>query len=169
MRCCGILRNLPALGSALAEVGCLAFTRAVHASCRFQYTFRRLAEECQWLFTGLASVASCDGYLLLKNAKVYTVSDDVKWAQAILINEDTGLIESVGSDETVTASAPEGTEEIDMEGKLVLPGFQGKNKEDRTICSKKGCKVYNVIYRFQIIRCPPPCRGSRYQQKPLLV
>ena len=59
--------------------------------------------------------------LILKNGSVYTVDADRSWAQAIAI--ENGKIVYVGSDSGVNAISGEDTVVIDLEGKMVLPGF----------------------------------------------
>ena len=46
----------------------------------------------------------------------------MKWAQAMLINTVTGLIEKVGTEDTI--DAPTDAQVFNMEGRLILPGFQ---------------------------------------------
>jgi hypothetical protein len=59
--------------------------------------------------------------LVFKNGSIYTVDKNLSWAQAIVINNN--RIEFVGSDEAVEAFIGPETAVIDLEGKMVLPGF----------------------------------------------
>ncbi len=59
--------------------------------------------------------------LVFKNGSIYTVDNNLSWAQAIAINNN--RIEFVGSDEAVEAFIGPDTAVIDLEGKMVLPGF----------------------------------------------
>jgi len=59
--------------------------------------------------------------LLFKNGAVYTVNPASAWAQAILIKD--GLISYIGSDEGSKEFLDDDTLQIDLEGKMVLPGF----------------------------------------------
>jgi len=59
--------------------------------------------------------------LILKNGSVYTVDADRSWAQAIAIKN--GKIVYVGSDCGVEAAIGADTVVIDLDGKMVLPGF----------------------------------------------
>ncbi|MFC2063532.1 amidohydrolase [Chloroflexota bacterium] len=59
--------------------------------------------------------------LVLKNASVYAVDKERSWAQAIAIAGDRILF--VGSDADVEAYSGPETRVIDLEGKMVLPGF----------------------------------------------
>ena len=58
---------------------------------------------------------------ILTNAKIYTVNPDQPWAQAVVIND--GVIKFVGSDKQARDYMQLETELVDLEGKLVLPGF----------------------------------------------
>ncbi len=59
--------------------------------------------------------------LVLANGKVYTLDDARTWASAIAI--DDGRIVFVGTDDGVDAFVGRETRFIDLEGKMVLPGF----------------------------------------------
>jgi predicted amidohydrolase YtcJ len=59
--------------------------------------------------------------LILKNASVYTVDKQRSWAQAIAIAED--KIVFVGSDADVESYVESDTVVMDLDGKMVLPGF----------------------------------------------
>ena len=59
--------------------------------------------------------------LILKNASIYTVDKDQGWAQAIAIADD--KIVFVGSNADVDDYIESDTVVIDLDGKLVLPGF----------------------------------------------
>lgn len=58
---------------------------------------------------------------VLRNGSVYTVDPARSWAQAVVI--DGGKLVYVGSDDGVEAWIGPNTEVIDLEGKMVLPGF----------------------------------------------
>ena len=60
---------------------------------------------------------------ILHNATIYTVNDQAPWAEAIAIAAD-GEILAVGDEQTVMAFADGGSELINLQGRLVLPGFQ---------------------------------------------
>ena len=55
------------------------------------------------------------------NARVWTVNPDQEWAEAFAVKD--GKFVAVGSAEEVAALAGDGTETIDLEGDMVLPGF----------------------------------------------
>jgi len=59
--------------------------------------------------------------LVMKNASVYTVDKERSWAQAIAITD--GKIVFVGTDADVQPYIDSGTVVMDMDGKMVLPGF----------------------------------------------
>ena len=58
---------------------------------------------------------------ILTNGKIYTVNEAQPWAQALVIFD--GVIEFVGSSEQANKYLNAETQLIDLQGKLVLPGF----------------------------------------------
>lgn len=60
-------------------------------------------------------------HLVLKNGSVFTVDPDRSWAQAIAISGD--KIVFVGSNAGVEATIDTDTVVVDLDGKMVLPGF----------------------------------------------
>jgi len=58
---------------------------------------------------------------LLHNAKVYTVESTMPWADAVVVSA--GRIVFVGGNEEALALAGPSTRVVDLEGRLVLPGF----------------------------------------------
>ncbi|MCS6828314.1 MAG: amidohydrolase [Caldilinea sp.] len=63
----------------------------------------------------------CTPELILYNARIYTQDVALPWAQAVAMGE--GRILAVGEDAEVLALAGPQTEQIDLGGRLVLPGF----------------------------------------------
>ncbi len=63
-----------------------------------------------------------DAELLMFNGKVYTVNPEQIWAEAIAITD--GRVIWVGNSEDANQWQGEGTRTIDLNGKMVLPGFQ---------------------------------------------
>ncbi len=59
--------------------------------------------------------------LVLRNGAVYTVDAAQPWAQAVAVSD--GRIVEVGSDEDVDRWTAPGTRVVDLDGKMVLPGF----------------------------------------------
>ena len=59
--------------------------------------------------------------LILHNARIYTVDDALPWAQAIAVRRH--RIMAVGDDAAVLALAGPHTQQVDLRGKLVLPGL----------------------------------------------
>ncbi|TCP27903.1 hypothetical protein EV195_10162 [Tenacibaculum skagerrakense] len=55
------------------------------------------------------------------NAKIYTVNKNQLWAEAMIVEGNT--IVFIGSNSEARKVLEDGSEEIDLEGKLVLPGF----------------------------------------------
>lgn len=69
-----------------------------------------------------ASIASSET-LILTNAKIYTVDKNRSWAEAIAI-DDNGIIIAVGSEKAVFNSISADIKIIDLNGRMMLPGFQ---------------------------------------------
>jgi len=59
--------------------------------------------------------------LILKNGSVYTVDNNRTWAQAVAITD--GQIVFVGSNEGVESYIGPETVVVDIDGKMILPGF----------------------------------------------
>ncbi|MDM8349343.1 amidohydrolase [Pseudomonas sp. sp1636] len=80
-------------------------------------------------FTGLLLLASSalqaaeSAATLLHNGKFYTVNEQQPWASALAIDAD-GRILAVGDSQALQAYVDEQTEQVDLQGRLVLPGFQ---------------------------------------------
>jgi predicted amidohydrolase YtcJ len=55
------------------------------------------------------------------NGRIYTVHRSMPWAEAVLI--ENGVFSVVGTDEQVRAAAPEGTEFVDLQGRMAMPGL----------------------------------------------
>lgn len=69
------------------------------------------------------AVAAEPGTTLLRNGKIYTVNAAQPWASAMVINE-AGSIIAIGNDRDVAPFIDDVTEKVDLDGHLVLPGFQ---------------------------------------------
>ncbi len=75
------------------------------------------------LFGSSLVVADESATLLLHNAKIYTVNAQQPWASAMVIDDD-GSILAIGDDDDVAEYVDDETEVVDIQGRLVLPGFQ---------------------------------------------
>lgn len=80
------------------------------------------------ILTGIISSFSCmpksvlvKAELVFKNGQIYTVDSDRRTVQAMAVRE--GKIVGLGTDSQITAFIDETTEVIDLEDRLVLPGF----------------------------------------------
>ncbi len=60
--------------------------------------------------------------LVLTNGIVFTVDDERPWAEAVAVND--GVISFVGDAEGVLDMVGPGTEIVNLDGRLLLPGFQ---------------------------------------------
>jgi len=68
-----------------------------------------------------AATAPAPADILLRNGAVYTVDTERSWAEAIAISD--GRIDWVGADAEAGLWAGPDTDVIDLDGKMVLPGF----------------------------------------------
>ena len=59
--------------------------------------------------------------LILYNARIYTVESTLPWAEAIAIQGH--LIRAIGTNDAIRALATAATRQIDVEGRLILPGL----------------------------------------------
>lgn len=59
--------------------------------------------------------------LALTNGRIYTVDPSLPWAEAVLIEDRRFTL--VGTEEEVRAAAPPGTEFIDLQGRMAMPGL----------------------------------------------
>ncbi|MCP5100205.1 MAG: amidohydrolase, partial [Chloroflexi bacterium] len=59
--------------------------------------------------------------LVITNGRIYTVDSNQLWAEAVACRN--GRILAVGSNDDILQLAGDQTEQLDVEGKLVLPGF----------------------------------------------
>ncbi|MEE8587330.1 MAG: amidohydrolase [Acidobacteriota bacterium] len=80
-----------------------------------------LAGGLALLAAGCASEPRQAADLVLYNGKVVTVDEAGTEAQAVAVKD--GKILAVGSDDEIRSHIQEGTEEIDLEGRLAIPGF----------------------------------------------
>jgi len=67
--------------------------------------------------------AGTDKTRVLVNAKIYTVDTRRSWAQAMAINP-AGVIVGVGTRAEVLAGTGDNIDIVDLEGRMILPGFQ---------------------------------------------
>lgn len=59
--------------------------------------------------------------LVLVNGRIYTVDNDVPWAEAVAIKD--GRFSAVGDSATVTKFADEHTTVVDLDGRFAMPGL----------------------------------------------
>ncbi|WP_436371522.1 amidohydrolase [Cytobacillus sp. BC1816] len=78
--------------------------------------------------------------LVLKNGKVYTMEEDQPLAEAVVIKD--GEIQFVGSSSDVENYVGEDTEVIDLEGKMVSPGFMDGHTHPPGLWTSKLFEVY---------------------------
>ncbi|MCS0673563.1 amidohydrolase [Cytobacillus firmus] len=78
--------------------------------------------------------------LVLKNGKVYTMEEDQPLAEAVAIKD--GEIQFVGSSSDAEKYVGEDTEVIDLEGKMVSPGFMDGHTHPPGLWTSKLFEVY---------------------------
>lgn len=74
-----------------------------------------------WLYFGAAEKRSQVADLVLLNGKIFTVDDHVPLAEALAAND--GMIIAIGDDRDIRPYIGSGTEVIDLDGRLAIPGF----------------------------------------------
>jgi len=94
--------------------------------------------------------AACGGPTLpgadtvFRGGAVYTVDDDRSWAEAVAVSD--GEIVFVGSDEGVSPYIGTNTQVIDLDGKMLLPGFHdGHAHVPYGGFSLLGCSLHNDV------------------------
>ncbi len=60
--------------------------------------------------------------IIFHNAQIYTVNEEQPWAEALAIQS--GKITAIGSEADILAQATDDTQLIDLQGRMVMPGFQ---------------------------------------------
>jgi len=74
-----------------------------------------------WLYFGAAEKYSQTADLVLLNGKIFTVDDHVPLAGALAAKD--GMIVAIGDDRDIRPYIGSGTEVIDLDGRLAIPGF----------------------------------------------
>ena len=72
------------------------------------------------LVTGIAQIQECAD-LVVKNGKIFTVTNEHPFVQAVAVKD--GKILALGTSEEVAIYVGDSTEILDVNGKLVIPGF----------------------------------------------
>ncbi len=67
------------------------------------------------------STTDLSGEVVYFNGKIYTVNPAQVWAEAMLVED--GIIKFVGTDEEAKNMASEDAAEVDLGGKMVMPGI----------------------------------------------
>ncbi|MCZ2811651.1 amidohydrolase [Modestobacter sp. VKM Ac-2979] len=55
------------------------------------------------------------------NGRIYTVDPGAPWVEAVLVTD--GVFTAVGTEDEIRAVAPEGTEFVDLDGRMAMPGL----------------------------------------------
>ena len=107
------------------------------------------------------AVATEPSTTLLHNGQIYTVNAAQPWASAMVIDED-GSIVAIGSAEDVAEYVDDETEQVDLEGRLVLPGFQDTHAHvlDASSEAQGDCKVEAADDVSQWLQEIKACNGK---------
>ena len=74
-----------------------------------------------WVLCGNAQAASGQADTIFTNGRIYTLNPEQPEAEALAIRA--GVITAVGDMDAITATAGPQTQRVDLDGKVVLPGF----------------------------------------------
>ncbi|MCP4306106.1 MAG: amidohydrolase [bacterium] len=100
---------------------------------------------------GLTQEAGGTADLVFKNGAVYTVNPKQEWATSVAVVD--GKIAAVGSDGDVSAWIGTGTKVIDLDGKMLLPGFGDAHLHPYTqsagLCDVSGGTVDETLSKFR--------------------
>ena len=111
---------------------------------------------CLLLLLPTAVLASEPADLVLRNTSVYTVDAARSWAEAVAVSGN--RIVYVGSDAGVDAFVGKDTKVYDLEGRMVLPGFQDSHIHPVTaslksyMCNLSGLKTV-AAYLERVAEC----------------
>lgn len=76
------------------------------------------------ILTSILATTAATGIRVIQNATIYTLDPDAPWAEALAISDE-GIILAVGTSAEITkAYAAAAVTTIQMNRRLVLPGFQ---------------------------------------------
>ena len=76
---------------------------------------------CMLALTGCGSEPQAVADIVLTNARVYTVDEDMPWAEAVAIKD--GRFIYVGEDESAEQFVGESTKRVNLAGRFVIPGL----------------------------------------------
>ena len=113
------------------------------------------------MLSSCAVLAAEPSTTLLHNGQIYTVNAAQPWAAAMVIDED-GSIVAIGSDEDVAEYVDDETEQVDLEGRLVLPGFQDTHAHvlDASSEAQGDCKLEAADDVSQWLQEIKACNGK---------
>ena len=112
-----------------------------------------------------SAIQASEKSFAIVNAEIYTVNSEQAWAEALAVRN--GKIIAVGSEEEVLTLIGDDLQIFDLEGRMVLPGFQDPHLHaleagiNETVCflSAEGTKAE---YQEEIAFCLGGQRGSEW-------
>lgn len=94
--------------------------------------------------------------LVLTNAKVYTMDKQRSWAEAVAIKD--GRIVFVGKDTAVASYVGVDTQQIDLQGKMVLPSFQDVHIHPVSAgVAYRGCVLFDAETQEEMLAIVASC------------
>ncbi len=93
--------------------------------------------------------------LVLRNGAVYTVVPTQPWAEAVAVAD--GRIVAVGSDDEVAPLIGADTRVVDLEGKMLLPGFGDSHVHP---VDNRGCNVRDIVTLDAVIDAIRECASE---------
>jgi predicted amidohydrolase YtcJ len=124
------------------------------------------------MLTSVLATTAATGIRVIQNATIYTLDPDAPWAEALAISDE-GIILAVGtSDEITKAYAADAVTTIQMNRRLVLPGFQDAHLHaveagiNAAICYVEETPMADMPFWFQ----EPDCfQGGKFADQGWIV
>ena len=118
------------------------------------FTVRSLAILC--LLLPVSAIAGQAADLVFRNGAVYTVDADRSWAESVAITD--GRISYVGDDKGVVAHIDNSTRQIDITGRMLLPGFHDSHMHPMSAGTRIfRCQLYDLDWPAEILAAIRVC------------
>ncbi len=112
------------------------------------------------LFTVACADAPDPADLVLRNGAVYAVVAAQPWAEAVAIGN--GRIVAVGSDQEIDSLIGPDTTVVDLEGKMLLPGFGDSHVHP---VDNRGCNVRDIVTLDAVLAAISDCASQGGQDE----